>query len=64
MKTFLQINDVRIIKSSVKKYMPNGDKSINIYYTPSRNRIDVESFVFLSKGERDEMIEILDTIFL
>lgn len=64
MKTFIKINEIRLIKSSIKKYLPNDKLKINIYYTPSRNKIDVETFSFRTQKERDEMIKTLDTIFL
>ena len=62
--TFIKINDERLIKSSIKRYKPNGLTSINLYYCPSRNRMDVETFSFLSKKRRDEMVLILDGLFL
>ena len=64
MKTFIKINDTRIVKSAVKKYMPNDKLKINIYYAPSRNKIDVETFTFLTQKERNEVLDMLDTIFL
>lgn len=64
MKTFILINEERLIKSSIKRYKPNGDKKINIYFSPSRNRMDVETFAFETKRECDEMLNELDTIFL
>jgi len=62
MSNFIKILEVRIHKSTIKKFAPNGEKNINIYYAPSRNKIDVETFVFEDKWERDEMLNILDTI--
>jgi len=64
MKTFVKINEVRLAKSSIKKYTPNGTNKLNVYYSPSRNKIDVETFDFPSKGKRDDMVDTLDTIFL
>ena len=64
MKTFVKINDVRLVKSSIKKYTPNGKTKINVYYSPSRNKIDVEIFTFITQKERDKIIDILDTTFL
>jgi len=64
MKTFLKINDIRIYKGAIKKYTPTNNNKINVYYSPSRNKIEVETFTFPSLEERDEVIEYLDTIFL
>jgi hypothetical protein len=64
MRTFIQIGETRLIKSSIKKYGPNGEKKLNIYYNASRNKMDVETFTFLNKQERDEMLNTLDTLFL
>lgn len=62
MQNFISINDVRIHKSTIKKYAPNGESKLNLYYSPSRNRMDVETFTFDSEKERDKMLETLDTI--
>ena len=61
MKDFIKINDTRIRKSTVKKYGPIGDSSINIYFSTSRYKIDVETF---KCNNRKEMLEYLDTNFL
>ena len=45
--------------------MPNGNTSLNVYYTASRNRmVDVETFTFPTKKLRDEMVAKLDGMFL
>lgn len=62
MKNFVSINNVRILKSAIKKYTPQGDTKLLIHYSPSRNRTDYESFTFDSKEERDEILELLDNI--
>ena len=62
--TFVQINEFRLIKSAIKKYLPNGETCLNVYYSPSRNNVDVETFSFSNKQLRDEMIAKLDAIFL
>lgn len=62
--TFIKINDTRLIKSSIKRYIPNGTTSINVYYCPSRNKMDVETFSFSTKKLRDGMIARLDGLFL
>jgi len=62
--TFIKINDTRLIKSSIKRYIPNGSTSLNVYYNPSRNKLDVETFTFSTKKLRDDMIAKVDAIFL
>lgn len=64
MKTFIKINDIRIYKGSIKKYSPTSNNKINVYYSPSRNKVEVETFSFPSLEDRDDMMEYLDTIFL
>jgi len=61
---FIKINEERLIKSSIKRYKPNGQTSLNIYYCPSRNKMDVETFYFSTKKKRDDMIAKLDELFL
>ena len=63
--TFTKINDTRLLRSSIKRYMPNGNTSLNVYYTASRNKmVDVETFTFPTKKLRDEMVAKLDGMFL
>lgn len=60
MTNFVCINGIRIHKNTIKKYSPNGETKLNIYYAPSRNKVDVETFSFDSTEERDEILEMLD----
>jgi hypothetical protein len=62
--TFIKINETRLIKSSIKRYISDGATGIKIYFCPSRTKLDVETFSFLSKKRRDEMIATLDGLFL
>ena len=64
MQTFIKINDVRLIKSSIKKYIPYSMNRINIYFNTSRYRIEMECFEFSTTKERDDMISYLDAMFL
>lgn len=64
MQTFIKINDVRLIKSSIKKYIPSGENKINIYFNTSRYKVEMENFSFENKEKRDEMINYLDAMFL
>lgn len=64
MKDFIKINETRIKKSVIKKYLPVGDLTINIYFNTSKDRIEVEMFKFANKAKRTHMINFLDTNFL
>lgn len=60
MKNVVKINQVRLVKSSIKRYQPIGEKQIAIYFAATRTRIDREVFTFLSTEERNEMLFYLD----
>jgi hypothetical protein len=62
-KDFIRIGNQRIRKNTIKKYQPNGELSINLYYNTSRYKIEVEAFKFDTTKERDEMLQTLDTNF-
>jgi hypothetical protein len=64
MKEFIQIDKFRIRKSCIKKYLPIGEKQLNIYYSASRSKIDVEIFNFNTFEERENYINVLDTQFI
>jgi hypothetical protein len=64
MQTFIKINNVRLIKSSIKKYAPHGENKINIYFNTSRYRIEMETFVFPTEEERGNVMDYLDAMFL
>ena len=64
MKEFIKINDTRIKKTTIKKYVPYGERKINIYFSPSRNKLDFETFDFFSEDERTKILEYLDLNFL
>lgn len=64
MQTFIKINETRLIKSSIKKYIPSGENKINIYFNTSRYKVEMESFSFENKEKRDEIINYLDAMFL
>lgn len=63
MKDFIKIKEQRVRKNTIKKYLPYGDKSLNIYYNTSRYKIELETFVFESKQQRDNLINKLDLYF-
>ena len=64
MKEFVKINNTRIRKNTIKRYVPMENNRITVYYSASRNKVDFESFKFESVKERDEMINELDLNFL
>ena len=64
MRDFVKINETRLRKNTIKRYIPTDEKRITVYYSPSRNKVDFESFVFDSTEKRNEMISELDLNFL
>ena len=64
MKDFVKIKETRFRKTTIKKYLPNGDKKLNIYFNTSRDKIESETFCFYSEVERDDVVDMLDLIFL
>lgn len=63
MKDFIKIKQQRIRKNTIKKYLPYGEKQLNVYFNTSRYKIEVESFSFASKQERDDLVSKLDLYF-
>jgi hypothetical protein len=64
MKEFIQIDKFRIRKSCIKKYVPMGWNQLNIYYSASRNKIDVEILKFKHRAELEKAVNTLDTHFI
>ena len=64
MKEFVLINETRIRKSTIKRYLPYREDRITIYYSPSRNKLDYETHTFTSKEDRDDTMDYLDLNFL
>ena len=64
MKDFIKIQNVRLRKSSIKKYAPLQDTKVNIYFSVSRYKTDLETFTFESQSDRNNFIEELDNIFV
>jgi hypothetical protein len=62
MKDFILIKETRIKKNTIKKYMPIGVASVNIYYSVSRYKSEVETFKFNNEEERETILELLDSI--
>ena len=64
MKEFVLINETRIRKSTIKRYVPMDKNRITIYYSQGRNKVDYESFPFASLEDRDDTMDYLDLNFL
>ena len=64
MKEFIRIQENRIRKTNIKKYSPLGDKRINVYFSTSRYKIELETFNFESTESRDEVLIELDNMFV
>jgi hypothetical protein len=62
MQNFVNIKGIRIRKTSIKKYSPQGETKINIYYNTSRYKIDLEIIDVKNKVARDEILEVMDAI--
>lgn len=62
MTNFIGIQETRILKSSIKRYAPNGETKLNIYYTAGRAKVDCETFTYATKEERDDIIDHLDSV--
>ena len=63
-KDFILIKEQRVRKTMIKKYSPLGEKKLNVYFNVSRYKVELETYSFESKEEREDMIELLDNIFL
>ena len=63
MNDFIKINDSRIRKNTIKKYLPYMSKQLNIYFNTSRQKIELETFKFPSESDRDDMVMELDLAF-
>jgi hypothetical protein len=62
MTNFICILGTRILRNTIKRYLPVGENKLNVYYNTSRNKPESETFVFNDSEERDEMIDYLDSI--
>jgi len=61
----IQIGDVRILFSTIKRYKCEADeKRISIYYAATRNRIDCDVFRFDTEQDYTIVRNELDDYFL
>ena len=64
MKDFIILLSTRIRKNTIKQYKPIGETKVNIYYSVSRYKVEVETFDFITKKKRTAILEYLDSNFL
>lgn len=62
MKNFIELNEHRIRKTSIKEYKPIGATKLTIYFSHSRHKVESLVFDFGDQEIRDEKLEILDNI--
>lgn len=62
MENFVIIQETRIRINTIKRYKPVGLLSLNIYYSASKSRIDMEAFMFKNEKDRNQMLVTLDAI--
>lgn len=61
MTNFIQIKNIRLLKSTIKRYQPQDDLTLFIYFNASKSvRVDCEVFKFHTKEERDDVLTMLD----
>lgn len=63
MTDFIKIKDERITVSSIKRYKPEGEKNINLYFNTSRTKPEYTTIVFNSKIERNRELHKIDLLF-
>lgn len=62
--TFVKINEDRLIKSSIKRYIPVKNASINVYFNTSTQKPEVRTYKFATNEKQKEMLNYLDSIYL
>jgi hypothetical protein len=63
MKEFVKLNDERIRRTTIKKYLPFGTDQVNVYFNTSKQNVDVQTFKFENEKSRDSVVENLDVYF-
>lgn len=61
---FIKINDDRIIKTGIKKYSPNKNATINIYFNLSLKTPEVRTYNFGTIVNQQAVLAYLDSIYL
>lgn len=61
---FIKINDDRIIKTGIKKYSPNKNATINIYFNLSLTKPEVRTYNFGTIVNQQSVLAYLDSIYL
>ncbi len=62
MVNFIQIKNVRLLRSTIKRYQPIDENRIAIYFSASRSKIDKEVFTFDSSQEQEKVLTFLDNL--
>lgn len=62
--TFVRLNEDRILKSGIKKYLPNKNATINIYFNLSLTKPEVKTYNFITIKRQQEVLAYLDSIYL
>lgn len=62
--TFIRLNEDRILKNGIKKYLPNKNASINIYFNLSLAKPEVRTYNFGTIKHQQEVLAYLDSIYL
>lgn len=60
MSDFVNINGIRIRKTTIKKYAPVNETKINIFYNTSRYKMDIETIDLITTTNREDKLEELD----
>jgi len=62
--TFIKLNEDRILKNGIKKYLPNKNATINIYFNLSLTKPEVRTYNFGTIKRQQEVLAYLDSIYL
>lgn len=61
---FIKLNEDRIIKSGIKKYSPNKNATINVYFNLSLVKPEVRTYNFGTIVNQQAVLAYLDSIYL
>ena len=61
---FVLIGRDRILRTAIKRYLPDSNKSINIYFNTSLSKPEIKTFIFANTGQQINMLMYLDSIYL
>ena len=61
---FIKLNEDRIIKNGIKKYSPNKNATINVYFNLSLKCPEVRTYNFGTIINQQAVLAYLDSIYL